>query len=122
MIVVAVFSVLVAPAALVAADAVGGGADAPFGVIGADSGGAVRGAALAGGALEVDRAGGGYPEVLAASRSGGDPRIGLSKQTFWIRPKIAEVDGALCTGVAAAVFEVHPELWRCVVQPAPPGG
>ena len=48
--------------------------------------------------------------MLAASRSGGDPPIGPSKQTFWILPKIAEVDAALCAGVAAAVFEAHPEL------------
>ena len=61
-------------------------------------------------ALGCFRAGGGYPEVLAASRRGGDPPIGLSKQTFWILPKIDEVDAALCAGVSAAVFEVHPEL------------
>ena len=42
----------------------------------------------------------------------------LSKQTFWILPKIREVDHALRTRACAAerVREVHPELCFCVLN------
>lgn len=49
-----------------------------------------------------------YPTALARKRA--IDGTGLSKQTFHLLPKIAEVDAALTPALQARVVECHPEL------------
>ena len=61
-------------------------------------------------ALDAYRAGAGYRAVSAANRGEDATGPGLSKQTFNILPKIAEVDAVLRANEPVIVREVHPEL------------
>lgn len=51
-----------------------------------------------------------YRAAVAANRASSAERIGISKQTFGILPKVAEVDRAMSRGAQASVKECHPEL------------
>ncbi len=51
-----------------------------------------------------------YTAAVAASRASSAEHIGISKQTFGILPKIAEVDVAMDRGAQSHVKECHPEL------------
>src|SRR5579884_4014052 len=63
-------------------------------------------------ALAVFRRGGTYQQVAAANRGGNATAPGLSRQTYGIMSKIAEVDALLIGNPALRniVYEVHPEL------------
>jgi predicted RNase H-like nuclease len=61
-------------------------------------------------ALEALSAGLPYREVAAANRASSPAGIGLSKQSFAIMPKIADVDRSMSPELQDRVFEVHPEL------------
>jgi predicted RNase H-like nuclease len=63
-------------------------------------------------ALAAFCGGGTYQQVAAANRGGNGTAPGLSKQTYHIMSKIAEVDALLTTRPALRdlVYEVHPEL------------
>lgn len=51
-----------------------------------------------------------YDGVSKANRASSPAGIGLSKQSFAIMPKIADVDGAMTPALQDRVFEVHPEV------------
>lgn len=51
-----------------------------------------------------------YPRALHRQRASSEHAIGLSKQAFFLVPKIAEVDRALDPELQRRVREVHPEL------------
>jgi predicted RNase H-like nuclease len=61
-------------------------------------------------ALDALRAGNPYAAVSAANRTSSTAGIGLSKQTFGIMPKIADVDDVMTSALQDRVFEVHPEV------------
>jgi predicted RNase H-like nuclease len=61
-------------------------------------------------ALDALRNGDAYAAVSAANRASSPAGIGLSKQTFGIMPKIADVDDAMTPELQDRVFEVHPEV------------
>jgi predicted RNase H-like nuclease len=58
-----------------------------------------------------------YAEALARSRAI-DGR-GLSKQAFFLLPKMAEVDAAITPGLQSAIFECHPESCFATLAGAP---
>lgn len=51
-----------------------------------------------------------YAAAVTASRASSAEGIGISKQTFGILPKIADVDVAMDRGAQSHVKECHPEL------------
>lgn len=61
-------------------------------------------------ALEALQAGLPYEAVSEANRRSSPAQLGLSKQSFAIMPKIAEVDRVLTPQLQERVFEVHPEV------------
>lgn len=61
-------------------------------------------------ALEALEAGLPYATVSDANRGSSLAGIGLSKQSFAIMPKIAEVDRAVTPQLQDRVFEIHPEI------------
>ena len=61
-------------------------------------------------ALDTLRHGSPYHEVSAANRASSPAGIGISKQTFGIMPKIADVDDVVMPVLQDRVFEVHPEV------------
>jgi predicted RNase H-like nuclease len=61
-------------------------------------------------ALEALEAGLPYAAVSDANRGSSPAGIGLSKQSFAIMPKIAEVDRAVTPQLQDRVFEIHPEV------------
>ena len=52
----------------------------------------------------------------AANRDSGPDRLGLSKQTFALFPKLREVDALLSADTQDRLFEVHPELSFCLLS------
>jgi predicted RNase H-like nuclease len=61
-------------------------------------------------ALDASRAGGDFAAVCAASRAASPLRVGLSRQSCAILPKIIEVDDLIDPAQQNRVIEVHPEL------------
>jgi predicted RNase H-like nuclease len=61
-------------------------------------------------ALEALVAGLPYAAVSDANRGSSPAGIGLSKQSFAIMPKIAEVDRVVTPQLQDRVFEIHPEV------------
>jgi len=61
-------------------------------------------------ALEAHEAGLPYEAVSEANRRSSPAQLGLSKQSFAIMPKIAEVDRAVMPQLQERVFEIHPEV------------
>lgn len=55
-----------------------------------------------------------YREACAEALATSDPPRAISKQCFYIFPKIREIDALMTPALEARVFEVHPELafWR----------
>ncbi|EFO33359.1 nudix hydrolase [Roseibium sp. TrichSKD4] len=55
-----------------------------------------------------------YAEACARALESSDPPRKVSKQCFYLFPKIREIDGLMSPDLEARVFEVHPELafWR----------
>ena len=51
-----------------------------------------------------------YPEALALQRASSEHAIGLAKQSWFLVPKIREVDAWITPARQARVKEVHPEL------------
>lgn len=62
------------------------------------------------GALEAFRRGAAYPNVSAANQASSPAGVRLTKQTYNILPKIAEVDALVGPSEQGVVREVHPEL------------
>lgn len=69
-------------------------------------------------ALDAMRDGLPYREVSAVNRASSPAGIGLSKQTFGIMPKIADVDDVVSPDLQDRVFEVHPEVAFSRVNPS----
>lgn len=61
-------------------------------------------------ALEAFRSGAAYPNVSAANQASSSAGVRLTKQTFNILSKIAEVDALVGPSDQDVVREVHPEL------------
>jgi predicted RNase H-like nuclease len=61
-------------------------------------------------ALEALARGESYGSVSEANRASSPERIGLSKHSFAIMPKIADVDGEMTPDLQDRAFEVHPEV------------
>jgi len=63
----------------------------------------------------------GYPEVCRIARETSEPPWAPSKQSFWLFPRIQQIDIALRADAAleARVFEVHPEVAFRLMQGAP---
>ena len=61
-------------------------------------------------ALEALEAGLPYEAVSEANRRSSPAQLGLSKQSFAIMPKIAEVDRVVTPQLQERVFEIHPEV------------
>ena len=55
-----------------------------------------------------------YRAACAAAESTSQPPKKVSKQCYYLFPKIREIDALMTPGLEARVFEVHPELafWR----------
>lgn len=51
-----------------------------------------------------------YAAACAMNRATSSHRIGISKQSWAIVPRIAEVDAHMTTALQDTVFEVHPEV------------
>jgi len=51
-----------------------------------------------------------YEDANAANRASGPDQLGLSKQSFFLFPKIREVDQVMTPEVQDQIREVHPEL------------
>jgi len=63
----------------------------------------------------------GYAEVCRIARETSEPAWAPSKQSFWLFPRIQQIDLALRADPAleARVFEVHPEAAFCLMQNSP---
>ena len=62
-----------------------------------------------------------YPEACAAAFESSNPQRKISKQGFFLFPKIREIDAALCADetLRLRVFETHPELIFCKLKKQP---